>query len=135
MKPRSLLFTLCLLACANAAWAQNRPNRDDAAPMRPLNLSLPRDAVRSTPPAFQAEAEDTATRNLRHENRERERHAEREDRGRLPYGTGYEARQQGMPPSPVFGGAAGGAAGGGMGPAGMGGGSPGGPGGGMGRGR
>lgn len=129
MKPRSLVFTLFLLACVSSAWAQNRSGSEDAVPMRPLNLSLPRDALRSSPPTFQAAPEDAATRNLRHEVRERERQEERE---RLPYGTGYEARQQGMPPSPVFGGGTGGGA---AGPAGMGGGGPGGHGGRMGRGR
>jgi hypothetical protein len=132
MKPRFLVFPLCLLACTSSAWAQNRPGRDDGAATRPLNLSLPRDTLRSAPPAFQAVPEDTAVRNLRQETRERERQEEREERSRLPYGTGYEARQQGMGPSPAFGG---GQAGGAAGMPGMGGGSPGGHGGGMGRGR
>lgn len=131
MKSRLFLLPMCLLAFAASGQAQTRPGHDSAAPMRPLNLSLPRDVLRTAPPAFQGAAEDTATRNLRQETGERERNGER-----LPYGTGYEARQEGAAPPGVFGGGhSGGAMGGGG--QGGGGGGAGGAGGraGMGRGR
>lgn len=126
MNPRFLL--LCLLACAPSIRAQGSAVNDKTAPLRPLNLSVPRDVLRSEPPAFRDGEEDTATRNLRSNKDEGKPKTER-----LPYGIGYEARQQGAASAPGFGGMGGGMIGPG-GPGGMGGASPGGQGG-MGRGR
>lgn len=88
MKLNSLSLPLLLLAFATSAWAQNVPPQEHSAPARPLNLSLPRDVMRTAPPSFGGEVGDMATRNLRPEPVERKHGMER-----LPYGAGYEARQ------------------------------------------
>lgn len=88
MKFRILLFSLWLLTLTTSAWGQAVPVVPETLPARPLNLSLPREMLRSAPVAFQADTDDTATRNLRPGGSQQ---AER-----LPYGSGYEARQRGM---------------------------------------
>lgn len=131
MKPRAISSPLLLLAlAAPPVWPQTVPATDRAAPARPLNLSLPRDVLRSSPQAIGGTTEeDAATRNVRPETADDEKGKER-----LPYGTGYEARQRGVAADPLFGGGAGSIHGGGA--AGAGGGMGGGAArGGMGRGR
>ena len=76
-------FTLQLLLLTLPAWGQDSPAAAAAPTARPLNLSLPKDVIRSTPVPFMGEVvDDTVARNLRPEA------------GRLPYGSGYEARQR-----------------------------------------
>ena len=118
---------LLLTLSAPASWAQTAAESAAASPepSRPLNLSLPRDAVwsstvRSDPPAAerpQGDASALPDMGARASGGPGQR-------GRMPYGSGYEARQ-------------GDSSGGGSGPAGAGGGrgSGGGGGRGMGRGR
>lgn len=118
---------LLLTLSAPASWAQTAAESAAASPepSRPLNLSLPRDAVwsstvRSDPPAAErphgdaSALPDMGARASRGQGQ----------RGRMPYGSGYEARQ-------------GDSSGGGSGQAGTGGGrgSGGGSGGGRGMGR
>jgi uncharacterized membrane protein YgcG len=88
MKSKNLLTSLLLLGLTASAWAQTAPMETKPQAAQPLNLSLPRDLLHKTPPA--AKADDTVTRNLRPESSSG-RQAEH-----MPYGTGYEARQQGM---------------------------------------
>jgi hypothetical protein len=130
MKSQSFAPSFLLLLLAAPAWGQSPPLPAGSGVQRPLNLSLPRDVISKQGSIIVSEPEDTATRNLRQEEQQKETRAERR-----PYGTGFEARQRGMlsEGSPGFasGGSGAGAAGGGGG----GGGGGAGRGGGMGRGR
>lgn len=90
MKLRTLPLPLSLLLLALAApvRGQSAP-QGDAEPHRPLNLSLPRDAMRPPVVTFDAVApSDPVERNLR---------PAQVSGGpeRMPYGSGYEARQRG----------------------------------------
>jgi hypothetical protein len=89
MKSKNLLTTLLLLGLTTSAWAQTAPVETKPQAARPLNLSLPRDLLHGTPGA--AKADDPVTRNLRPEPSSGGRHGEH-----MPYGTGYEARRQGV---------------------------------------
>jgi hypothetical protein len=89
MKPKNLLTSLLLLGLTASAGAQTAPVETKPQAAQPLNLSLPRDLLHRTPPA--AKADDPVTRNLRPEPSSGGKHGEH-----MPYGTGYEARQQGM---------------------------------------
>jgi hypothetical protein len=83
MNTKTFTLQLCLLALTLPAWGQTPPVASEARTARPLNLSLPKDVIRSTPTPFMGDvADDTVARNLRPES------------GRLPYGSGYEARQR-----------------------------------------
>lgn len=83
MNTKAFILQLLLLALTLPAWGQESPAAPAARTARPLNLSLPKDVIRSTPTPFMGEAaDDTVARNLRPET------------GRLPYGSGYEARQR-----------------------------------------
>lgn len=112
MKPQSFASRFLLLLLAAPAWGQSPPLPAGGGVQRPLNLSLPRDVTSKQGSIIVTEPEDTATKNLRQEERVKETHAERR-----PYGTGFEARQRGMlsEGSPGFssGGSGAGAAGGG----------------------
>lgn len=83
MNTRTFTLQLLLLALTLPAWGQDSPAATEAPAARPLNLSLPKDVIRSTPVPFMGEVvDDTVARSLRPES------------GRLPYGSGYEARQR-----------------------------------------
>jgi len=83
MNTQSFNLPLLLLALALPAWGQDVPAAPEARTAKPLNLSLPKDLIRSTPAPFLGEAaDDPVARNLRPEA------------GRKPYGSGYEARQR-----------------------------------------
>lgn len=90
MKPRNLTLPLMLLALTSPVLGQTAPATDVVTP-QPLNLSLPRDMTRSTSPPFGGDAaDDPIERNLRSTQVTGGKGAER-----LPYGSGYEARQRG----------------------------------------
>lgn len=79
-----------LLVLAAPVRGQTVPDTD-AATSRPLNLSLPRDLVR--PPAMPSgveAAQDPVEQNLRPAQVDG-----RHGASRMPYGSGYEARQRG----------------------------------------
>ncbi|MDP1606116.1 MAG: hypothetical protein Q8L93_05680 [Rhodocyclaceae bacterium] len=83
MKTQTFILQLLLLALTTPAWGQDSPAAPEARTAKPLNLSLPKDLIRSPPASFQGEAvDDPVARNLRPEA------------GRKPYGSGYEARQR-----------------------------------------
>jgi uncharacterized membrane protein YgcG len=122
---------LLLTLSAPASWAQTAAESAAASPepSRPLNLSLPRDAVwsstvRSDPPAAERPQGDASAL----PDPGARANGGQGQRGRMPYGSGYEARQR----DPSGGGSGQAGAGGGRG-SGSGGGSGGGRG--MGRGR
>jgi hypothetical protein len=125
MKPVFIFLPLCALGILPAL-AQSAPEAVEST-ARPLNLSLPRDVARSPAVSFDTAApRDPVTDNLR----------SAQVRGgpeRLPYGSGYEARRQGMAGREA--GAASGGASSGSGHGGLRGGGGGGGRGGMGRGR
>jgi hypothetical protein len=123
MKTRSFT-SCCLLLLALPVWGQSPPPPAGVEPVRPLNLSLPRDVLAQPSTVIRNDAEETAVRNLRQEGGGVEKRPTHQR-----YGTGYEARQRGMATesSTGFGGSMGSPTGGG----GMGGGGRGG----MGRGR
>jgi len=91
MKPVILTFSIpLLLALAAPAQGQTVP-ADDTATHQPLNLSLPRDLARpSAMPSGVAAAHDPVEQNLRPAQIDGKR-----DASRMPYGSGYEARQRG----------------------------------------
>lgn len=123
MKPQSFASRFLLLLLAAPAWGQSPPLPAGGGLQRPLNLSLPHDVTSKQESIIVSEPEDTATRNLRQEEQQKEMRVERR-----PYGTGFEVRQRGMlsdgNPGFVSGssgaGAAGTAGGGGAGRGGMG---------------
>lgn len=84
---------LLLTLAAPASWAQTAVEPDATA--RPLNLSLPRDAVwsstvRSDPPAAERPHGDAAGL----PDFGARPNGGQGQRGRMPYGSGYEARQR-----------------------------------------
>lgn len=90
MKLRTLTLAIpLLLALVTSVRGQTVPDADTAS--RPLNLSLPHDLVH--PPAMSSDAEaahDPVEQNLRPAQVDGRRGA-----SRMPYGSGYEARQRG----------------------------------------
>lgn len=90
MKLRTLTLSIPLLLMLTApVRAQTVP--DAGAASRPLNLSLPRDLAR--PPAMPSgmeAAQDPVEQNLRPAQVDG-----RQASSRMPYGSGYEARQRG----------------------------------------
>lgn len=87
MKPTILLSLLALLLPFPAG-AQTADD-SEAATHRPLNLSLPRDLTRTPAISFGASAgQDPVADNLRPAQVSG-------GPGRIPYGSGYEARQRG----------------------------------------
>ena len=87
----SALLLVALLATGNAVHAE--ATTDGPLPSRPLNLSLPKDAVwsgmvRSETLVSRSGREGTSLPDLGG------RMGNAEARGRLPYGSGYEARQR-----------------------------------------
>lgn len=84
MKTQTLLLCLSLVVLSAPLSAQTATTASEAQATQPLNLSLPREAWRSTAlPLLGSGAEDPVARNLR------------PDAGRLSYGSGYELRQRG----------------------------------------
>lgn len=84
----NLLLVPTVLALAAPAWGEARQPAPKAAQARPLNLSLPREALTAPPPD---EADAAVQRNLR----------TAEPAGATPpaplrYGAGYEQRQQSL---------------------------------------
>ena len=127
MKTHTLTSSCLLLLLAAPAWGQLPPQPAGRESRKPLNLSLPRDVLSKPTSVNRNESEDTASRNLQQEEKDKANRSERQ-----PYGAGYEARMRGMTTE------SGGFGAGGVGSAGMGGGAGTGGGGGhgsMGRGR
>lgn len=91
MKLHTLTLHLSLLIVAAPTWGQSPPQPAGNEVRRPLNLSLPRDVLAKPGGIVVTESQDTAERNLRQEERQKEMRAEHH-----PYGTGYEARQREM---------------------------------------
>jgi hypothetical protein len=89
MKPVHFLLPLSLM-CLLPVQAQTTP--DAGGPVaRPLNLSLPRDLTRSPTVTFGADASrDPVANNLQAAQIAG-------GPGRMPYGSGYEARRRGTP--------------------------------------
>lgn len=84
---------LLLSLAAPASWAQTAAESDVTA--RPLNLSLPRDAVWSStvrPDPVAAERSHGAAAGL--PDFDARSNGGQGQRGRMPYGSGYEARQR-----------------------------------------
>jgi len=96
MKKRTFLLSLLLLIVAASVSAQNLPARPTSAPTVPLNLSLPKKAVSDKAPGTEQEKLggpflDQQESSEMGGNRKEERSALR-----MPYGTGFENRQQGL---------------------------------------
>lgn len=92
MPPRFPTLLLLMTLSAPAAWAQTAAAPEAA---RPLNLSLPRDAVWSStvrPDAGAGERSPGAAFDLPDPGARPNGGAGQ--RGRMPYGSGYEARQR-----------------------------------------
>jgi uncharacterized membrane protein YgcG len=114
-----VFFTGCLALCAPVAAQANERPAGEAASRRPLNLSLPREAV--LPPNVLPGTDPQLEKNLRKQAPTVDESGN-PDRGmfdsmsrpavQAPYGTGFEARQRGMDTPGGFGGSAGGGFGG-----------------------
>jgi len=87
-----LITTVFLIAAAMSAQAQETAPASEIG-TKPLNLSLPRDAVWSTTTRTLAAGEEA--RGYR-DNTLPDLGSVAGQRGRMPYGSGYEARQRGM---------------------------------------
>ena len=95
MKPQNALFQLLLLTMAASASGQALPVEPEAQSVRPLNLTLSKTAAQDTHPAtltggVQAVPTHRLAGTVGGRAREDDPVA-----GRLPYGAGYESRQQG----------------------------------------
>ncbi|HEY9146929.1 MAG TPA: hypothetical protein VIN36_09615 [Thiobacillus sp.] len=86
----NLILVPSVLALASPGWAEARQSNAKAAQPRPLNLSLPRDALRA-PAAGQVD--ETVQRNLR---APAPVPGNTQAPATLRYGAGYEHRQQEM---------------------------------------
>ncbi len=87
-----LITTVFLIAAALSAQAQEAGPASEVS-TKPLNLSLPRDAVWSTTTRTPAAGEEARGNR---ENGLPDLGSIAGQRGRMPYGSGYEARQRGM---------------------------------------
>ena len=95
MKPQNALFQLLLLTMAASASGQALPVAPEAQSVRPLNLTLSKTAAQDTHPAAltggaQAVPASRLAGTVGGRVLEDDPVA-----GRLPYGAGYESRQQG----------------------------------------
>lgn len=117
-----ILITSGLVLSLPAMAQQGERARSGETGRRPLNLSLPRDAVfppaamvRSDPRLDKNVSKDPEIERLREQERQRTEAMLREREQRSaghPYGTGFEARQRGMSTDGMAGGAGGGMGGG-----------------------
>jgi hypothetical protein len=96
MKPPNALFQLLLLTLAASASGQSLPMAPQAQSVRSLNLTLSKTAAPETPPAAfgGGGAEAVPAQGLTGPVSGRALEAE-PGAGRLPYGAGFESRQQG----------------------------------------
>lgn len=83
MTTRNLTIPLCLLLLSISAWGQESPAAADILPARPLNLSIVREKKLLQP--AELDASNAAIKRNLEQNTSVER---------MPYGTGYEARQR-----------------------------------------
>lgn len=91
MKTLSPTTCCLLLLLAVPAWGQSPHLPSGGEAHRPLNLSLPRDVLMQSSSMIRKDTDETAARNLRQEDEDREKRTTHQR-----YGTGYEARQRGM---------------------------------------
>jgi hypothetical protein len=85
MKTQTSLLYLWLAVLSAPILAQTSPAASETQAAKPLNLSLPKEGMRSVASPLRVGADDDpVARNLRPES------------GRLPYGSGYEVRQRGV---------------------------------------
>ena len=94
MSRLKLILLPSVLTLALPAWAGAGPETAPSAPIRPLNLSLPRDVLQNLP--GQGQADETAVRNLGTSLHNRNSLETPARPANLPYGAGYEHRHQEM---------------------------------------
>jgi hypothetical protein len=94
MSQLKLILLPSVLILALPAWAETGPETVPGAPVRPLNLSLPRDVLQNMP--GQGQADETAVRNLGMPLQNRNSLETPARPASLPYGAGYEHRHQEM---------------------------------------
>lgn len=89
-----LILLPSVLALALPVWAESGTERTPGAHARPLNLSLPRDVLLHMPAGEQPD--ETVLRNLDTSAQTRNKPDTSSRPAHLPYGAGYEHRQQEM---------------------------------------
>lgn len=94
MSRLKLILLPSVLTLALPAWAETGPETAPSAPIRPLNLSLPRDVLQHMPGGEQAD--ETVVRNLGTPYQNGNRLETPARPTNLPYGAGYEHRHQEM---------------------------------------
>jgi hypothetical protein len=96
MNKRTSLLSLLLLIVTDSVSAQNLPARPASAPAVPLNLSLPKRAATEKAPGTEQEKTDALATDQAEVSEVGSKKKEERSALRLPYGTGFENRQQGM---------------------------------------
>ena len=95
MKPQNALFQLLLLTLAASASGQTLPIAPEAQSVRPLNLTLSKTAAQDTHPAALTGGVEAVPANRLAGTVGGRVLDDEPVAGRLPYGAGYESRQQG----------------------------------------
>ena len=94
MKTRSSLFSLLLLGALTGAGAQSVPDEPQALPTRPLNLSVRKQTAPIIDPALLLTGKDRQVTSQA-QNAGAGGNEETGSSVNLPYGAGFESRQQG----------------------------------------
>jgi hypothetical protein len=92
---RSILFSLLLVVSASAS-AQTLPAAPSSAPVGPLNLSLPKKAVQGAETEVVPSQSDDSAKRAAQAAAAGSSKKDDSSELRLPYGAGFENRQQGM---------------------------------------
>ena len=96
MNKRTSLLSLLLLIVAVSVSAQTLPARPASAPAVPLNLSLPKKAATEKAPGAEQEKSDAPVTDQAEFSEIGGKKKEERSALRLPYGAGFENRQQGI---------------------------------------
>ena len=96
MKPRTALFQLLLLTMTASVSGQTLTAPPEGQWQRTLNLTLPKQATQDTSPDASKGDWDAVSARQLPQSMAGSKREEGQGAGRLPYGAGYESRQQGM---------------------------------------
>ncbi len=96
MNKRTTLLSLLLLIVTVSASAQGQPTGSESTQAGPLNLSLPKKAVQDKAPASPADKTDGTAAGQPETVAPGGKKNEESSALRLPYGAGFENRQQSM---------------------------------------
>jgi len=96
MSKRTSLLSLLLLIVTVSVSAQTFPARPASAPAVPLNLSLPKKAATERAPGTEQKKLEAPVTDQTEVSEIGSKKKEERSALRLPYGTGFENRQQGL---------------------------------------